>query len=83
LSCSNNKKEFPSVVYSSAPIEFRYYLDILDSSELSEYSVSNIGRRSKVYQDTSINCLFEKEIPDYILIRDNDETAISEVIERS
>lgn len=46
-----------------------YFLDFIDSNAaISELSVSNIGRRTKVINDDSINCIFESEIPDVVLI---------------
>jgi hypothetical protein len=51
------------------PSEIDYYLDFIDSqAAISEFSVSNIGRRTKVINDDKINCIFEPEIPNYILI---------------
>ena len=47
-----------------------YYLDFIDSTAaISELSISNIGRRTKVINDDSINCIFEKPIPDFVLIQ--------------
>ena len=51
------------------PTNIDYYLDFIDTSaKISELSISNIGRRSKVINDDSINCIFEPEIPDYVII---------------
>ena len=51
------------------PSDIDYYLDFIDSTaSISELSISNIGRRSKVINDDSINCIFEPEIPDYVII---------------
>lgn len=56
-----------------------YYLDIIDSNaEISKYSVSNIGRRTKAYIDSNINCIFEPDIPDYILIECDENYQITE-----
>lgn len=56
-----------------------YYLDIIDSNaEISKYSVSNIGRRTKAYTDSNINCIFEPDIPDYILIECDENYQITE-----
>ena len=54
-----------------------YYLDFIDSgAEISKFSVSNIGRRQKVIVDNDVNCVFEPDVPDYIIIKtDSDETA--------
>lgn len=54
-----------------------YYLDFIDSNgPISQFSVSNIGRRSKVIRDDKINCLFEPEIPDYVLIEINTQDTL-------
>jgi hypothetical protein len=57
------------------PYELDYYLDFIDSTstELSSISVSNIGRRTKVINSNDINCIFEREIPDCIIIESNQE----------
>lgn len=51
------------------PSDIDFFLDFIDaSSKVGDFSVSNIGRRTKVIVDDSINCIFEPEIPDFILI---------------
>lgn len=46
-----------------------YFLDFIDTSaSIGKYSVSQIGRRTKVIEDDSINCLFEPETPDLVFI---------------
>ena len=51
------------------PSGIDFYLDIIDSAEaIAELSVKNIGRRSQVIVDDSINCVFESEIPDLVMI---------------
>ena len=51
------------------PSGLDFFLDFIDSgSKISEFSISNIGRRTHVVNDDSINCIFEPEIPNYILI---------------
>lgn len=58
--------------------EGNFFLDIIDasSSGLGEFAVQNIGRRSDVVIDDNINCLFEPEIPDIILLNLDDEDII-------
>ena len=47
-----------------------YFLDFIEpSSAVGGLSVSQIGRRTKVLNDNSVNCIFEPKIPDYILIK--------------
>ena len=51
------------------PSDIDYFLDFIDSSaSISELSISNIGRRTKVINDDKINCIFEPEIPDLVLL---------------
>lgn len=51
------------------PSDIDFYLDIIDSTAaISDFSVDRIGRRTIVINDNDINCIFEPEIPDYILI---------------
>lgn len=52
-----------------SPSNIDFFLDFIDSSEaISEFSVSNIGRRSYVVNNKDINCVFEPNIPDVILL---------------
>ncbi len=58
---------YPEVARAMEDID--YYLDIIDSSaNISKFSVSNIGRRTKVVSDNDVNCVFEPDVPDFILI---------------
>lgn len=53
-----------------------YYFDILDIEELEEFNISTIGRRTKMIDDDSINCLFNPNFPDYVYIeKGQDDTA--------
>lgn len=50
-----------------------YYLDFIDTSAaIGELSIQNIGRRQKIVVDDSINCIFEPEIPDLIILNTSD-----------
>lgn len=56
------------------PSDIDFYLDFIDSTAaISELSIVNIGRRTKVINDDSINCVFEPEIPDLVLLNMEDE----------
>jgi hypothetical protein len=56
------------------PTDIDFFLDFIDSTaEVSEMSVSNIGRRTKVVNDDDINCIFEPEIPDLVILNTADE----------
>lgn len=47
-----------------------YFLDFIDtSSGIGKYSISNIGRRTKVLKDDTINCIFEPPIEDLVYIK--------------
>lgn len=51
------------------PCDIDFYLDFIDgSAEISKISISNIGRRTQVINDNDINCIFEPDIPDLVLI---------------
>lgn len=56
------------------PSDVDYWLDFIDtSSSIGALSISNIGRRTHVVNSNDINCIFEPEIPDYILIKKGQE----------
>ena len=51
------------------PSDIDYYLDFIDSSAaISQFSVHNIGRRSHIVNSNDINCVFEPDIPDFVII---------------
>lgn len=55
------------------PEDIDYYLDFIDSdAEISAFNISAIGRRTAVYSDDSINCIFAPDIPDLILLNTGD-----------
>lgn len=57
----------PEVLKTPSDIDF--FLDFIDSTAaISQFSISNIGRRTIVINDNDINCVFEPDIPDFILI---------------
>lgn len=75
------KEEFPKIYdlqtqtwkadIVETPELIHYYLDFIDDgSALSQYSVSNIGRRAKVLDGANekINCVFEPVIPDVVYV---------------
>lgn len=63
--------------YDSAsrnPAGIDYYLDFIDTfTKVGEFSVDNIGRRTMVLNDDSVNCIFESDVPDCILIETGKE----------
>ena len=75
------KEQFPKIFdlktqtyknnMEKTPDQIDYFLDFIDeNSKLGQYSVNNIGRRSKIIGDNNegINCVFEPEIPDIIYL---------------
>ena len=81
------KEEFPKIFDLNTqkyktdmelhPEDINYYLDFIDEdSQLGQYSVNNIGRRSKIIEDNNegINCVIEPDIPDIVYIDTNKYT---------
>jgi hypothetical protein len=51
-----------------------YFLDFIDSNAaISQFNIDSIGRRSQVESSDDYNCIFEPNIPDYILIESGQE----------
>ncbi len=66
-----NGKFFDETLKYQSDID--YYLDFIDTSAaIGELSIQNIGRRQKIVVDDSINCVFEPEIPDLIILNTSD-----------
>lgn len=66
----------------NTPSDIDFFLDFIDSgAAISELSISNIGRRTKVINDDKINCLFEPKIPDFIMIEAGSEGAAAAIQE--
>ena len=54
------------------PTDMDFFLDFIDTTDgLNQYSVQNIGRRSKVIVDDSINCMFEPIVNDRVFITED------------
>ena len=75
-------KEKEGIIYTGdfyeevtkTPSDIDYYLDFIDSNaEIGKISIENIGRRSHVIVDNDINCIFEPDIPDFILIETGED----------
>ena len=63
--------------YEKDPSSLDYFLDFIDSSAaIGEFSISNIGKRSKIVVDEDINCIFEREIPNLVMIDASQDSAI-------
>lgn len=65
----------------TAPEKLRYWLDLIDTSaDISKYSVSRIGRRSIVKEDSKINEVFSQDVMDIVFIEAPKTEAEWEVI---
>lgn len=71
-----NQKFFEGVIDQPSDIDF--FLDFIDTpTAISEFSVQNIGRRTTTLVDDSINCIFEPDSPDIVIIEAGNEDADS------
>lgn len=51
------------------PGKINFWLDFIDTgSDLGKYSVSQIGRRTKVINDSNVRSVYNREVPDVIFI---------------
>jgi hypothetical protein len=51
------------------PGVLNFWLDFIDSNaEIGKYSVGQIGRRTKVVNDTSIKTIYNKDVPDIVFL---------------
>ena len=80
--CQSSYEENGETIYTGGfrpevlkhPSDIDYWLDFIDSdAAVGVLSVSNIGRRSHVVNSNDINCVFEPEIPDFVLIKNGQE----------
>ena len=61
------------------PWSVDYWLDFIDSeSAIGGLSIDNIGRRSITKSSDDYNCVFESDIPDLVLIKEDTETTDEE-----
>jgi hypothetical protein len=68
--------------YIKDPSSLDYYLDFIDSdSAIGVFSINNIGRRTHVVNSNDINCIFESDIPDLILIESGSEDVQERIAE--
>ena len=64
----HNGDFFPDI--KQQPEGVNFFLDFIDSEDaINEFSVNNIGRRSVVISDDSINCIFAPVSPDVVIIQ--------------
>lgn len=60
---------------TSSLTDGNYFLDFIDSStsDLSQFSVSAIGRRTDAVSSDTVNCLFAPEIPNIVFINADED----------
>ena len=80
--CQSSYEEDGETIYTGGfrpevlkrPSDIDYWLDFIDTTTAAgALSISNIGRRTHVVNSNDINCVFEPEIPDYVLIKKGQE----------
>lgn len=60
------------------PNDIDFFLDFIDTpTAISEFSVQNIGRRTATIVEDSVNCIFQPDNPDIVIIEANGEDADS------
>lgn len=84
----SNNDDFNTMIISikegvkESPTTLSYFIDLISStSKLNQFSVQNIGRRTKVINEDDINCIFEPDIKDIYYIR-SDDPDIEKIIEK-
>ena len=64
------------------PDEIDFFLDFIDSqAAISQFSIQNIGRRTQVINDDSINCIFQPHSPEIVIIENGQSNTNSLVAE--
>lgn len=78
---SEDKIGWNPAVYTD-PGSIRYWLDFIDTgASIGQYSVSQIGRRSKIINDSSVSTVMNNSIPDIIFIENpEDQKKLEEII---
>lgn len=80
--CQSSYEENGETIYTGGfkpevlknPSDIDYWLDFIDTTTaIGALSISNIGRRTHIVNSNDINCVFEPEIPDYVLIKKGQE----------
>jgi hypothetical protein len=60
-----------SIVYTPELLNFWFdFLDLDESAELEKYSVSSIGSRPKVINDTNLHFIYYPTVPTLIFLED-------------
>lgn len=61
------------------PENLNFWLDFIDTgSEIGKYSISEIGRRTKVVNNNDIKTIYNMEVPDVIFIEGLNQTLMAE-----
>jgi len=61
------------------PTSMDYFLDFIDAdTAIGEFSIDNIGRRTKAETDEKVNCIFSSNLPDCVIIEQPPESATEE-----
>lgn len=61
------------------PANLNFWLDFIDTgSEIGKYSINQIGRRTKVVNETTITSIYNSEVPDIIFIEGLNESLIAQ-----
>ena len=62
-------------LFTSSLTDGNYFLDFIDSStsDLGQFSVSAIGRRTDAVSSDTVNCLFAPEIPNIVFINADED----------
>lgn len=55
-----------------------FQLDLIDSSDVSIFGVQNIGRRTLTIMEDSINCIFQPQIPEILILKNGETNIFSE-----
>lgn len=72
----NSTKHWNPDVFED-PAKINFWLDFIDTgSELGKYSISQIGRRTKVVNNNDIKTVYNSEVPDIVFFEGHDQDLI-------
>lgn len=76
IDLENGYPIFKGSYFSVKDIDYDYFLDLIDiqDEKMQNISVSNIGRRTRVLNESSVNCIFAPKAPDIAFIEVDTET---------
>lgn len=70
---------FEEKEYNKDISKLDYYIDFVDGgAEINKFNIKKVGRRPIVESNDKINCVFEPEVEDVIIIQEGDEEALEE-----